>query len=219
MSIIKKTPEQLAAEVLAAGKDLRKERTKRKVTPTERRTGWTAGITDEEVTLRGCTLLAWLIEAANERGLQLKEMAEAIGVTYGYIHQLRTGIKPIPGLSEKVIDGCAKFLGVPRLAILVAADIVRVDDFYLEPDSLSVYLEPALHLMQRDPEWGAFVHPSVFRAEPKVQHLLILLYEEATNRKLIPTKVNLQGLLDALGEEVPETTANDAPVPPKDRLN
>ncbi len=166
-------------------------------TKSGQRTGWSAGLAASEIQLRGSTLLAWLIETANERGLQLKQLASEIGVTYGYIHQLRSGLKPIPGISEKVINRCARFLGVPRLAILIAADVIRVDDFYSEPDSVCAYLEPALHLMQRDPEVGCFVHPAVFNADDHVKHLVVLLYELATKRKVIPTKVNLQALLDA----------------------
>jgi len=195
--------------------DKRRAKRERKVTPAERRTGWNNGLSSGELSLRGSRLLTWLLSTANERGLQLKEMAEAIGVTYGYIHQLRTGLKPIPGLSEQVIDACAKFLGVPRLSVLIASDIVRVDDFYDKPETLSTYFDPALHFMQCDPEWGPFVHPSVFHTDPKVQQLLILLYEKATGRKVIPTKVHMQELLEAFSK--PEHAASyDDQVEPQD---
>ncbi len=163
-----------------------------------RRVGWNTAIRRAACKLRGSTLLAWLFETANDRGLQLKEMAKELGVTYGYIHQLRNGIKPVPGISDEVVDRCAKFLDVPRLAVLVAADIMRFEDFYQEPDSLRTYLEPSLRFIKRDPLWGAFMHPIVFDVDDKVKYFIITLYEEATGRKLIPTKISIEGLMDAM---------------------
>ncbi len=163
-----------------------------------RRVGWNMKIRREAMKLRGSTLLAWLVETANDKGLQLKEMAAELGVTYGYIHQLRNGLKPVPGISDELVDRCAAFLDVPRLAVLVAADIMRFEDFYQEPDSLRTYLEPSLRFIKRDPTWGAFMHPMIFDVDDKVKYFIITLYEEATGRKLIPTKISIEGLMDAM---------------------
>lgn len=178
--------------------DGRKTRPQRTVKSAPRRIGWNAGLAHNEIGLRGSTLLAWLIAEANSQGLQLNELAQRLEVSYSYIHQLRTGIKPIPGISEHVVDACAAFLDVPRLAVLVAADIVRMEDIYAAADFVPRALRPALQFIQRDPAWGPFLHPVTFEADQRVQHLLVLLYQEATGRNLMPGRLNAERLMDAM---------------------
>lgn len=178
--------------------DGRKSRVKRTVKSAPRRIGWSGGLAHNEIGIRGSTLIAWLLSEANSQGLQLREMSEKIGITYGYFHQLRTGIKPVPGISEEVVDNCSIFLRVPRMAVMTAADIVRIDDLYAAKDFVPTYLRPALNFMRHDPNWGPFIHPLVFECDEKVQHLIVLLYEEATNRKLIPGKLTAERLMDAM---------------------
>jgi hypothetical protein len=195
--------------------DGRRKRANRTVKSALHRVGWNSGLAHTEINVRGSTLLAWLFSEANNKGLQLKEMAAKIGVTYGYVHQLRTGLKPVPGLSEEVIDNCATFLCVPRIAVLVAADIVRAEDLYAESDCVRTYLQPALRFIRHDPRWGGLMHPTVFEADEKIQQLIILLYEEATNRKLIPTRVNEEELIDAMTAKDIEgyKTSEFSPIP------
>jgi hypothetical protein len=130
--------------------------------------------------------------------LQLQELAKELGMTYGYIHQLRTGKKPIPGISERVVDACASFLKIPRMAVLVAADIVRMDDIYAAAEFNEPMLKSALKFIQTDPAWGPLMPPAVFEVDRKLQHFLILLYEEATGRTLIPGRIDAERLMDAM---------------------
>lgn len=181
--------------VVKAGVDGRSLRTKRTVTPAERRLGW-SGLSEEELTRQGSTLLAWLVHTANERGLQMKELAEKLGVTYGYIAQLRSGIRDITKISDEFSEACADFLNTTKMAVWIASGRIKAEDFYEEPDTLPTYLESALHFIQKDVEWGAFLPPSVFKADIATQQFIVLAYERATGRNLVPTKLNIAEILE-----------------------
>ncbi len=166
---------------------------------TGRRLAWT-GVTAEEMKRPGIILIAWLTQTANERGLQMQELATELGVTYGYIAQLRNGHRETRHISDEFADACAKFLRVPRMAVLLASGRVRADDFYESPETLPALLDNALHYIQKDPDWGPFLPPEVFATTLAIKQFVVMAYEEATERSLVPTRFDLQSMLDSIGE-------------------
>mgnify|MGYP001600330484 FL=1 len=48
----------------------------------------------------GGPLMGWVFDEAHTRGHDVKEMAQALGVTYGYINQMRNGIRSTEGISQ-----------------------------------------------------------------------------------------------------------------------
>lgn len=193
--------QRLAERVERAGTDGRKLRNTREVTPTEHRLGWSAGLSLEESKLRGSQLLQWLIETANSRGLQMKELAAELGVSYGYVSQLRNGTKPIPGLSEDVVNAAAQFLGLPRIAVMIAADIVKPTDFYSETSDMEGLVDAALQMMRSDSEWGPRMDPEIFRANLRSKLLVVNLYEEATGSRLLMHRANVKKWIEIMQKE------------------
>jgi transcriptional regulator with XRE-family HTH domain len=190
-----------AEKVAAAGVDGRSQRKHREVHFTEPRVGWSGGLSPEEKPLRGATLLQWIIETANERGLQLNQVAAKLGCTYGYLHQLRKGMKPIPGISEQLIDACAEFLGIPRLAVMIAADIVKPTDFYADAEIALSSLDAALRLIRSDPEWGPRCSPAVMDLDNRGKLFVINLYEQARGVQLLPGRANIERYIQIMSEE------------------
>lgn len=166
---------------------------------TGRRLAWT-GVTPEEMKRPGVVLIAWLIQAANERGLQMQELATELGVTYGYIAQLRNGHREVRHISDEFADACAKFLRVPRIAVLLAAGRVRADDFYESPESLAGLLDNALHFIQKDPDWGPFLPTEIFASTMAVKQFAVMAYEEATGRSLVPTRLEVGSMIESIGK-------------------
>jgi len=72
-----------------------------------------AGLNSAEKSRLGVELLAALFQKANLDGLNLRNLAAALDVTYGYIHQLKTGIRATPQVSEEFIISCARYLKKP----------------------------------------------------------------------------------------------------------
>ena len=151
-----------------------------------RRTGWTDGLTEKETSVPGARLMQMLLTKANEQGLQLRELATRLDVTPGYLHQLRTGLKPIAGISRQLIDNIRIYLDIPRVSVLLAAGIVRVEDFYDDAGVLSVYLRQGIDFIRRDPQWGALVPVDFVDPKEDLLKFIIKLYESATDRKILP---------------------------------
>lgn len=157
----------------------------------ERRTGW-AGLSEEEASRPGAELLAMLYQRANEDGLQLKELAAVLGVTYGYLHQLKSGMREVAQVSDDFLAACARYLNKPKLYVQALAGKLNLADFS-EPASLEGELDTALSVMHKDPEWGGFMPLSFKTMGTKERLFLVKLYEAATNKVLLP-KVTLADL-------------------------
>lgn len=153
---------------------------------------WSA-LSPSELSRPGATLLALILEAANTRGLGARELAEdALGVSYSYFASLRNGEKEITKIGDDVITRIAKFLGLPKVAVMLAAGQLKLEDFYQDPEIFQTHLQPALQFIQRDPNVGAHMPASVFTADPAIQQFVVILYEKAYGKTLIPSKVSLE---------------------------
>src|SRR5690606_34275580 len=74
-------------------------------------------------------LLRVLLKEAIRRKHQLNEMALSLGVTYGYISQLRTGIRQCEHISHEFAVACSRYLGVPAALVKLWAGRIRAEDF------------------------------------------------------------------------------------------
>jgi len=158
-----------------------------------RRTGWNGGLTEQEKQITGARLLQLLFSEANMRGLQIRELASNLGVSAGYLHQLRTGLKPVPGISRQLSENIRVFLGVPRITVLLAAGIVQHEDFYADSDQMETYLLNAEEFIRSDPVYGPLVPTDFHDHSGDLRMLVIRLYENATGHRLLPEST---GLLD-----------------------
>lgn len=149
------------------------------------RVAWTANLDPDELKTEGGVLLAMLIARANELGQTLKEMASELGVTYGYIFQLRTGDRLMENISNRFADQCALYLNVPRMAVLRAAGRVRQEDIFTSSPNLFMEVPAAIDFIRKDPEFGTMLPPSFLSMPPREQLFIVLLYERATGRKLL----------------------------------
>ena len=159
--------------------------TKRKTKSSHR--GWTA-FTKEEAERPGSALLKLIYEEGFRRGLNITEIADEIEVSYGYMAQLRNGLRSVPHVSDEVLQNIATFLQVPRFTVLLAAEKIKLSDFY-EPNTLEHSIEVALVDMALDPQWAGIIPVSIADADPKLKLLTIRLYEKATGKKLMPFQI------------------------------
>lgn len=188
--------------------DGRKTRHTRTVRPAERRLAW-SGLTDEELKRPGAALLAMLVQAANDRGHQMRELADNLGVTYGYIAQLRGGIRDVRHISDEFADRCAQYLGIPRMAVLVAAGKVKLADIYSAPSVLEHDLERALKFIQRDAHYGPYMPPEIFQQSPAVKQFIVMMFEDASGYKLLAGKVPLKEIADKMGQVFEQINATE----------
>lgn len=82
----------------------------------------------------GGALMGWLLEEAQNRGLDLPGLATELRVTAGYLAQLRCGIRDCANISHDFAAACAVFLGVPTVVVLIVAGHLKLVDFVCATD-------------------------------------------------------------------------------------
>lgn len=154
------------------------------------RVPWAGGLDKAELAKPGGLLLAMLIYRANELGHKMQEMSSELGVTYGYLVQLREGIRQVKNVSDEFAQACALYLGVPRLTVLLASGKITPADMFENPHDLVRTLPRAMQFIQRDSEFGGIMPADLFTASEQVQFFVVMLYEAATRKKLLPGKID-----------------------------
>lgn len=148
-------------------------------------------------------LVRWLDVQARRNGHKRADTARTLGVTYGYLTQLRSGVRATSQISIDFARACAAYLNLPAALVLIAADRLSAADF-CEPSmprqSLEATLKEGLARMADDPWVGCLMPPEVHDAPVAVQQLLLALYEDATQSELFTQRRQPQlfwGLSDA----------------------
>jgi transcriptional regulator with XRE-family HTH domain len=154
-----------------------------------------AVLTEEERKRPGAVLLGWLFRAANDQNLNLQELAKALDVSYGYISQLRGGVREVRGVSGQFLGNCAAFLRVPRISVMIAAGVVSVEDFFDNPEQFDAEIDTALHYIAQDATFGAMMPVDLMDASKQTKMFVIQLYQQATGRKLLSSEVDLATIL------------------------
>lgn len=159
-------------------------------------------IVEDELLKPGGTLLAMLTGRAQELGHSRGEMAEHIGVTYGYVAQLISGHRMPENMSMDVLEACAQYLGVPKLTVLVAAGIVKPEDTQEHPEQMGNTITAALQFISKDATFGPLMPPELLSASSssQLQYFVVRLFEAATHSKLIPGERSVEEIIGALGQ-------------------
>jgi len=181
-----------------ASVDARTTRKKRATAGTQQqRTAWT-GLTREEMQQPGAQLLVLLVQKANESGHTLSELAGELGVTYGYLSQLRNGTRQWRHISDEFANACAQYLGMPRLTVLLACGRVQVEDFYDDPELVRDHVSRAMTLIKQDPDYAALIPGDIDAASYEYKRLVALLYERATGLSVLPEAADVDSLIAQL---------------------
>ena len=154
------------------------------------RVPWSGGLSQDEIARPGGILLAMLVQRANELGHQLGAMAEALNVTYGYISQLRSGVRKTEHISDHFASACALYLNAPRMTVLLASGRVKSEDVFEDPEEMISVLPRAIQFIKSDSTYGPLMPHDVLNADEKMQYFIVTLFENATGRTLLPGRSN-----------------------------
>lgn len=153
------------------------------------------GMNEEDLRRPGAALLVWLTKVALQRGQKMNQLAAALGVTYGYIVQLKQGIRSTTRISEEVIRAAARYLRVPAIAVRLAAGQVTLEDFALPGERFRQRVDDGLDFISRDPAYSFLLPPGIEKLDVETKAALVVLYEGATGARLLS---NRDHLLDAV---------------------
>ena len=138
-------------------------------------------------------LIEALEEAAKRKGINKQELAGALGVTYSYFAQLKSGKRDTKQISDTFAEQCAEFLGVSKIKVLIRAGKILASDFYEVggEENFRLNVWKALDFIKADMEWGIYFPYQLLNqdADPAIQQFVTLLYEKATGKVLLGKKV------------------------------
>lgn len=147
---------------------------------------WSGHILDCNITHPGGMLVGALTACAAERGHLLKDVAEELDVTYGYLSQLRSDTRSVLRIGDDFARDCAKYLGISVARVWSLSGKLEARDLYAPQASFESEVVNAVEFIGRDAAWGHQLTPELRRANPESQHMLVKLYEAATGKTLLP---------------------------------
>ena len=133
----------------------------------------------------GGPLVGWLLDEARQRRIRLTEMAEQLGVTYGYINQLRTGVRGTECIGQQFAEACARFLGVPPIVIKLLAGRILVSDFAWTHEGEAGMVERAYRRMLMDPVARQLVPANDEELSAAAKRSLVMLYAETSGQDIL----------------------------------
>jgi hypothetical protein len=125
-------------------------------------------------------LIRVLLREAMRRPHRLNDLATELGVTYGYISQLRTGLRRTEHISHEFATSCGRYLGVPPVLVKLWAGRIRPEDFVWPGKPVEKAIEDDFELMASDPMILGLLPEDLKVASHEVKQFVVNLYYEAT---------------------------------------
>lgn len=146
------------------------------------------GMSEEDLKRPGAAFLVWLTRTASSRSQKMHQMASALGVTYGYLIQLKKGIRETPRISADVVQAAARYLGCPPILVKMAAGQITAQDFYTPKDRLENDMAAAITHIAGDPNYLYLLPPNIDKLPDDVKAALVMFYQDATGKVLLTRK-------------------------------
>ncbi|WP_070397442.1 hypothetical protein [Hydrogenophaga sp. PML113] len=128
----------------------------------------------------GGPLMGWLLDEALARGHHQQELARQLGVTVGYLHQLRNGLRQVNHISHDFAAACASYLMVPAVVVKLVSGLIRMSDFAWPNVSEEELVERAFQRLRSDPVVMAALPESLDSLSYEARRALVILYSEVS---------------------------------------
>lgn len=135
-------------------------------------------------TAPGGALMGWLFDEAACRGHQHQELAQQLGVTVGYLYQLRSGVRQTRNISHEFAKACASYLGVPPVVIKLVSGQIHMSDFATPQLSEEELVERAFLRLMTDPIVMPALPQQLETLNYEARRALVLLYSEVSCQNL-----------------------------------
>lgn len=130
---------------------------------------------------QGAPLIAWLFDEARRKGQLHCEMARELGVTYGYVNQLRSGIRSTANITAGFSRAVARYLGVPEVVVLILCGRLGIGSFVQPPMTEEKAIDRALATMMDDQHLRSVVPVDIAQLPPEAKKALVMLYAESAS--------------------------------------
>jgi len=133
----------------------------------------------------GGPLVGWLYDECRRRGQEYRQMADELGVTYGYINQLRSGVRLVRQISDEFAVNCARYLGVPPVVVKMIAGRIPMSDFVHPREPLEDAVNRAMAQMLDDPVARHVLPADMSQLSLEAKQSLVAMYVECSGRDLL----------------------------------
>lgn len=133
----------------------------------------------------GGPFIAWLFDECRRRREDYKDMAAHLGVTYGYINQLRSGLRRTEHISDDVAQSAARYLGVPTIVVKLVAGRISASDFMPADENEEAATDRAYARMLDDPAARQAIPTDVGDLPLKAKQALVMMYSEASGNDVL----------------------------------
>lgn len=143
----------------------------------------------------GGPLIGWLFDEARLRNQNLKEMSKELGVTFGYINQMRNGQRHAQNMSQKMTKACADYLGIPPIVVMLLSGAISMRDFVLKHESEEQLIDRTIRKIQNDPQVRQSVPERLLDLPLDAKKAMVAMYGEVAgfdifNVRRLPTILN-----------------------------
>jgi transcriptional regulator with XRE-family HTH domain len=115
--------------------------------------------------------------------MDLQDMARELGVTYGYLAQLRSGIRKCSQISKGFASAAAAYLGTSTAVVLILSGCLTISDLSVQNESEEEMVERALRHMHNDPQFRSAVFSTdIEELSFQAKRALAMLYAEVAGQ-------------------------------------
>jgi hypothetical protein len=136
----------------------------------------------------GGPLMGWLLDEAHGRNMSLNDMALSLGVTVGYINQLRSGVRKTENVGQEFAEAASRYLGIPTIVVKLLAGHIRVSDFARKHESQEQVVERALRQVQKDLQARMSNTVDLSNLPFEAKQAIVLLHSEVSGYDYLNTQ-------------------------------
>lgn len=136
----------------------------------------------------GGPLMGWLFEEARRRGDDRIEVAGVMGVTIGYLNQLVNGQRATADLSQKSVESCARYLGVPPIVVKLIGGDIKMSDFLFPGETQEVKVDRAIQKIAIDPRVQQSMPVDLMSLPLDAKKAIIFLHQQYNGVDFFETK-------------------------------
>jgi hypothetical protein len=137
---------------------------------------------------QGGPLMGWLQDEAEKRGHNPRDMARFLGVNYGYVQQLISGIRQTSTVPQEFADACSRYLDVPTIVVKLLAGNIRMSDFLFRSETEEDATDRAIRQIQSDPHLCEALPRDLIALPTDAKKAIALMYAEVTSNDLFNAK-------------------------------
>ena len=136
----------------------------------------------------GGPLMGLLYDEAWKRNDPVAQMAAMLGVTCGYINQLRNSIRQTENISQEFAEACARYLDFPTIVIKLLSGSIRLTDFLRHNESEEAAIDRAIRQIQDDPKVQQAMPADLKSLPLEAKKAIALMYTEVSSNDVFGTK-------------------------------